>query len=132
MPYLFDDNLALQKVRNEDLIPTLEDCRNSHALRIQPLRERMEEHGAPPLRTAGWWGSFVAAIENGATFISDRVAMSVLATGEEYGIEQYEEHMKNLDSKSYTLVEDELLPAQAQTMQTMTQQHAQGRIQIQH
>ncbi len=113
-------NMAIDKVRNKHLIPTLEECRNSHALRVQPLRERMEAHGAPALRNAGWWGSFVSAVENGATFISDRVAMSVLCAGEDYGFEQYEKNMKDLDSESYELVDSELLPAQSQTLQTMT------------
>lgn len=113
-------NLAIEKVRNKHLIPTLEECRNSHAVRVQPLRERMEAHGAPALRDAGWWGSFVSAVENGATFISDRVAMSVLCAGEDYGFEQYEKNMKDLDSESYDLVDGELLPAQAQTLQTMS------------
>lgn len=113
-------NLAIERVRNKHLIPTLEECRNSHALRIQPLRDRMEEHGVPPLRNSGWWGAFVSSVESGATFISDRVAMSVLAAGEDYGFEQYENNMKDLDTKSYELADEELLTAQAQTLQTMT------------
>ena len=112
-------NLAIEKVKDADLVPTLEQCRNSHALRIQSLRQRMEDHGMQPLRSAGWWGTFTLAIEGGATMISDKVAMSVLAAGEDFGHEQYTEHMKDLDTESFTLVENELLPAQTETLEIM-------------
>lgn len=113
-------NLAIEKVKDAELIPTLEQCRNSHALRIQHLRKRMEDHGKEPLRSSGWWGTFALAIEGGATMISDKVAMSVLAAGEDFGYEQYLDHMKDLDTESFELVEKELLPAQRQTLETMT------------
>lgn len=113
-------NLAIQRVKDVMVIPTLEECRNSHAMRIQFLRDRVERLGAEPPETGGWWGSAARFAEGGASIISDRVAMSVLAAGEDFGYEQYIQHMKDMDSYSYEIAKSQLLPAQSKTLQTMT------------
>lgn len=112
-------NLAIQKIKDQDLVSTLERCRDSHALKMLCLMGRMEELGHSPPKSAGWWGTMVSLVEGAATMLSDKIAINILTAGEEFGFEQYEHHMKDLDSKSYALVKTELLPAQGRTLQTM-------------
>lgn len=111
--------LAIQKVKHAQLIPTLEECCNSHASRVSALQERMEVLNEHPLESSGWWGAVARFVERSASAISDRVAMSVLVAGEDYGLAQYEQYMKDLDAETFSIVENNLLPAQARTLQTM-------------
>jgi hypothetical protein len=72
------------------------------------------------LESSGWWGAIARLVEGGAASISDRVAISVLVAGEDYGFTQYEQHMKDLDVATFAVAENELLPAQGKTLQTIT------------
>lgn len=113
-------NHAIQHVRDTELIPTLENCRNSHAMRVQILQSRLEEMGAQHLKSAGVWGRLTRFIENLGSMISDKFALSVLAAGEDFGFEQYHSHRSSLDVDSRDLVERELLPMQSRTLETMS------------
>jgi hypothetical protein len=112
-------NVAIENVKDVQLISTLEASRNSHALRVATLQERIEILGEDPLESSGWWGAVARFVEHSATLISDRVAMSVLAAGEDYGFGQYEQNMTDLDADSFSVAENELLPAQGRTLQTI-------------
>lgn len=112
-------NFAMQHIRDIDLIPTLETCRNSHAVRVQFLQNRLHQMNTKHVRTAGMWGSLTRFIENCACLFGDKVALSVLAAGEDFGYDQYNRHLSSLDVESKELVEAELLPMQARTLETM-------------
>ncbi|MBX9687982.1 MAG: PA2169 family four-helix-bundle protein [Candidatus Obscuribacterales bacterium] len=112
--------ICLRKAKDLRIIPPLEECKSSHALRIPILKQQLQMLGEEPLDSAGLWGMVCELVESGALFIGDRVAVSVLTAGEDFGFEQYEEHMKDLDNESYLIAEQSLLPAQANTLRTMT------------
>lgn len=112
-------NFAMQHIRDIDLIPTLETCRNSHAVRVQFLQNRLHELGASHAKTAGMWGALTKTIEKCACMMGDKVALSVLAAGEDFGYDQYNNNLSSLDVDSRDLVETELLPMQARTLETM-------------
>lgn len=112
-------NFAMQHIKDVDLIPTLENCRNSHALRVQSLQNRLFALDSGHLRTAGFWGGFTKFIENCASLFGDKVFLTVLSAGEDFGAEQYNNHLSSLDVESRELVESELLPMQNRTFETM-------------
>ncbi len=112
--------LAIDRIKSPELIPLLERCRNSHRLRMNVLGERMSELGKEAENSAGFWGALSNFAEASATLISDRFAITVLAAGEEFGLEQYNLHMKDLDPVSFELCQRELLPAQCRTLENMT------------
>jgi len=109
-------NLAIENVKDESLLPVLEECRNSHAMRVVTLQDRMEYLQENALESSGWWGALARFVEGSATIISDKVALSVLAAGEDYGFTQYEQHIKDLDSETFDVALSELLPEQGKTL----------------
>lgn len=113
-------DLAIARMRDREIIPTLEECRLSHELRVQILQERMDLLAEDHLESSGWWGVVTRFVENSAIVISDRVALSVLTAGEDFGFSQYELHMRDLDPQTYVLAENDLLPAQGRTLETMS------------
>ncbi|HEY9787277.1 MAG TPA: DUF2383 domain-containing protein [Candidatus Obscuribacterales bacterium] len=111
---------AIHRVRDAELIPTLVECRESHALRAERLRQRLIDLGAHPKANAGIWGGIAKIAEAGASIVGDRAAIAILAGGEEYGLDQYTTYQQRLDSESSKLVEDELLPEQMKTQRTLS------------
>jgi hypothetical protein len=112
-------NLAIENVKDESILPILEECRNSHALRVDILQDRMEYMHETALESSGWWGALARFVEGSATFLSDKVALSVLAAGEDYGFSQYELNLKDLDIESYETTISELLPEQGKTLKAI-------------
>lgn len=108
-------NHAIQQVKDISLIPTLEDCRNSHAIRVAKLKERICELGGSSSDDSGVWGTVTALVEGTAALFGDRVVVAVLAGGEEYGTQQYNDNIEQLDMQSRKVVRKELLPAQKAT-----------------
>jgi hypothetical protein len=111
---------ALERVKNENLTPTLQECRTSHSLRAQALRVRLQAIGASPKDDAGFLGGVTGMIEAGAAMLGDRPAVDVLAKTENFSSEQYEIHMRNLAPESLRMATELLLPCQKSTRETMT------------
>jgi hypothetical protein len=112
-------NLAIGKVKDQELIPVLENCRDSHSTKVEELREQLRKLGDRDGEVSGWMGALAIALEGGATIFGDRAALSMLAAGEEYGLEQTKEWMASVDDESFDLIEHELLPEQEKTYKTM-------------
>lgn len=112
-------NEIIQKVKDINLIPTLQECRDSHALRIRTLRIRLKDLGVTPRKDAGFMGALIRFIEGGAAMIGDRTALQVLAVGENYGSEQYQLYLRALAPASWRLVTEELVPSQRKTEHVM-------------
>ena len=111
---------AIQNVKDSELILTLQNCLNSHALRVQQLKDCLEYLGASPRETAGLWGGVARLVEGGASMMSDSAAITVLAAGEDYGLREYETHIDRLDPTSSKVVTEQLLPAQRMTHWTIS------------
>lgn len=111
---------ALQRVKDTELIPTLQECRNSHAKRVQKLRDMLIERGALPRENTGLMGGLARFVEGGASMLNDTAAIAVLATGEEFGLRQYEQLMPALASDMWDKAEQELLPGQRKTQRTIS------------
>ncbi|CAM6002448.1 unnamed protein product [Sphagnum balticum] len=112
--------LAIRKVKDQELIPVLETCRDSHAVKVKELREQLQKLGDREGESTGWFGALATAVEGGATIFGDRAVLSLLAAGEGYGLEQTKECMAKVDDdESFDFVEHELLPEQLKTCHTM-------------
>lgn len=106
---------AIQKVKDTELISTLEQCRNSHAVRIMMLRECLQNLGVIPSESAGVWGWFAQLVEGGATIVSDQAAIATLTAGEYFGLDQYRKTMNSVDPESWKIIQKEVIPRQEQT-----------------
>lgn len=106
---------AIEKVKAEPAMLTLQDCHRSHVQRVEVLRQHIILLGGTPATDSGPWGGFAKLVEGGATVLGDKAAISALEEGEDYGIRDYKDHLPDLDGESRELVEQRLMPAQQQT-----------------
>jgi hypothetical protein len=110
---------AIQRVKDEHVMPILYSCRNSHALRAEILGVRLKAIGGTPRNSAGLIGGFITLVEGGAALLGKRPAVKFLSTVENIGTEQYQACMKSLAPDSWKIVDEELLPGQKKTDLTM-------------
>lgn len=113
-------DIALNKVKDEESQHALQKCRDSHALRSRLLGYRLDCLNAHSEEGSGFWGTVTRAATSTAGLFGPRVLVSLLSAGEDYGFEQYDRHMKDLDSDSFELAETGLLPAQGESLHLMT------------
>jgi demethoxyubiquinone hydroxylase (CLK1/Coq7/Cat5 family) len=79
-------------------------------LRTRIARLRME-----PAASSGVWGAFARALQAGADLLGDRAAIAVLEQGEERDLARHSSELGTTDSRTWKLIESELLPEQRRT-----------------
>jgi demethoxyubiquinone hydroxylase (CLK1/Coq7/Cat5 family) len=116
---------ALDKLSNSAARAQLEECRRSHELRVQQLRNEVVRRGGRPDDSSGAWGAFAKLVEGGATAFGEKAAIAALEEGEDHGLRLYKADLEKLDPASRTLVETDMLPAQERTHRSLsTLKHA--------
>lgn len=103
------------KFSNPSIPQQLRECHRSHQMRVDILREEIEEAGGTPAEDAGAWGAFANAVEGGAALLGERAAINALESGEDHGLADYRRDLDQLDAEARELVEMELLPEQERT-----------------
>ncbi len=103
---------ALEKLTNSPVRAELEDCRQSHALRVQKLREQVMRLGGRPDESSGAWGTFAKLVAGSAKAFGEKAAIAALEEGEDHGLRLYKGDIDKLDPASRALVEADVLPAQ--------------------
>ena len=108
--------IALDKIdRGSTSRPTLETCQLSHARRVAALTRRIAELGGKPAEGSGPWGVFAKAVEQTASVLGEKVAISALEEGEDHGLHDYQDDLDKLDPDARQIVVAELLPEQQRT-----------------
>lgn len=116
---------ALEKLTNSPVRAELEDCRQSHALRVQKLREQVMRLGGRPDESSGAWGTFAKLVAGSAKAFGEKAAIAALEEGEDHGLRLYKGDIDKLDPASRALVEADVLPAQERTHRSLsTLKHA--------
>ena len=57
----------------------------------------IEEHGGEPSKGAGAWGAFAKAVEGTSKLLGNKAALKARKEGEEHGLKEYEEALKDKD-----------------------------------
>jgi uncharacterized protein (TIGR02284 family) len=96
---------ALEKVGNEPGTEELHRLRTDHRDAADALWHHIEQHGGKPSEGSGPWGSFAKAVEGTAKIFGDAAALKALKEGEEHGLKDYEEALR-----------DQNLPADCQAL----------------
>lgn len=106
-------NQAIAKFGSDPERRALEGIRAEHQRSVSRLREHLIDMGATPASDSGAWGSFAKAVEGTAKLLGESPALKALEEGEEHGIDEYEEALRNPDvmSEIKTVIRAELLPA---------------------
>jgi demethoxyubiquinone hydroxylase (CLK1/Coq7/Cat5 family) len=115
----YDKALATE-ISNPSVEQQLRECHRSHQMRVDILREEIEEVGGTPSETSGAWGAFANLVEGGATLLGERATIATLESGEDHGLADYQREMDSLDAEARELVEMELLPEQERTHDIMS------------
>lgn len=105
---------AVAKIDDRRHVP-LQDNLDCHTRRVQALHERIVASGGTPVAGSGMWGTFAGLVERSATLLGRDAAIAALEEGEDMGLRDYRESLTQLDDRTRTWVEHELLPAQVRT-----------------
>lgn len=112
---------ALEKVEGAPLRTQLQDCMQSHARRVDVLRQQIQSLGGEPADGSGIWGTFAKAIEGGAKVLGEKVAISALEEGEDHGRNEYRQELDKLDEMTRAFVQSRIMPEQERTHGAMSQ-----------
>jgi uncharacterized protein (TIGR02284 family) len=105
---------ALEKVAGQPGAQQLSEVHRDHAEAASVLREHVTRYGGDPADDSGIWGTFARAVEATAKVFGDKSALKALKEGEEHGLKDYQDALKeeNLPSECVALIRDRLLPKQ--------------------
>ncbi|MEK7952392.1 DUF2383 domain-containing protein [Luteolibacter soli] len=103
---------ALEKFENDTERSTLRAIQNDHQHSAARLREHLVDMGAEPATDSGAWGAFAKAVEGTAKMLGESPALAALQQGEEHGVDEYEEALRNKDvmDEIKTVIRQQLLP----------------------
>jgi rubrerythrin len=105
-------NQALEKFDTEVERSSLQAIRRDHEASAASLREHIRDMGATPSTESGAWGTFAQAVEGTAKMLGESPALAALQQGEEHGIDEYEEALRNPDvmEEIKGVIRQQLLP----------------------
>ena len=114
-------NQAIAKFDNDPERRALEGIRSDHERSVNRLREHLLDMGATPSTDSGAWGSFAQAVEGTAKLLGESPALKALEEGEEHGMNEYEEALRNPEvmSEIKTVIRGELMPALSEHVATL-------------
>lgn len=112
---------AIAKFDSDPARSALEDIRFDHEASASRLRDHLAEMGGEAATDSGIWGEFAKAVEGSAKVFGDSAALTALETGEEHGIKEYEEALRNPDvmDEIKTVIRTRLLPALTEHIATL-------------
>jgi len=99
---------AMTKFEDQHALADLQKIREDHARAVVLLREKAAQFGAMPVESSGPWTAFEAAV----TGSGNMLGYAALKQGEQQGINEYEEALKNEDvnPECKEMIRAELLP----------------------
>ena len=105
-------NQALEKFDSDLERSALVSIQNDHQHSASRLREHLVDMGAEPATDSGVWGTFAKAVEGTAKLLGESPALTALQQGEEHGIDEYEEALRNTGvmDEIKTVIRQQLLP----------------------
>jgi uncharacterized protein (TIGR02284 family) len=112
---------ALDKVEAAPLRTQLQDCMQSHARRVDVLRQQIQMLGGTPSEGSGVWGAFAKAVEGSAKAFGEKAAISALEEGEDHGRNEYRQELDKLDDSSRAFVQSRIMPEQERTHSALSQ-----------
>lgn len=88
-----------------------------HRRALAVLEEAAEGTDEAGTNGSGPWGAFSRAVEKGASWMGDRMALKALKEGEDHGLKEYKTALAQenaVPARLRPLIESELLPHQAE------------------
>ena len=112
---------AIEKFSSEPERAALQAIRTDHVNSAARLCDHLVDMGATPATNSGAWGSFAKAVEGSAKLLGESPALAVLEEGEEHGIGEYDEALRNpgVMDEIKTVIRQELQPPLGKHVSTL-------------
>lgn len=104
---------ALEKVGDDEAgKQDLRRIEYEHEEALNVLQEHMSDLAFDVPEDSGLWGDWAKTVEGTAKLFGDKAAIKALKEGEEYGVHEYEQALRNeaLDAEIRQLISTDLLP----------------------
>jgi uncharacterized protein (TIGR02284 family) len=114
---------ALEKVGDQPGALQLNTLYRDHMEAASLLEEQVRNTGGHPSRSSGPWGAWAKTIQTIANFLSESSALKALKEGEEHGLKDYRQAVRepDLPPESRTLIQNRLLAQQEQHVRVIEQ-----------
>lgn len=116
-------NAVLGKIKDTTEKSALEQMLQDHQHAVDNLKRFAEPEFEAKADSSGPWGAMTTAFAGGASFFGDKAALAALRVGEQHGLDEYQEAIKDdsINQEVRTLIQNELLPNQKKHLQTINQ-----------
>jgi demethoxyubiquinone hydroxylase (CLK1/Coq7/Cat5 family) len=112
---------ALDKVPDSGTTrTTLEECLQSHQLRVNALTSEVQRLGGSPSQGSGSWGAFAKLVEGGAKLFGEKAAIAALEEGEDHGRDDYRRELSKLDGEARAIMSTKIIPEQERTHRALS------------
>jgi len=103
---------AMQKFEDQAMLADLRQIRVEHDHAVGLLRAKVLESGGSLPESSEPWGAFAAAVTGADKLAGPATALTALLQGEEHGINEYEDALKNpdVDPVCKDVIRRDLLP----------------------
>ncbi len=114
---------VMGKIKDNGERSALEKMCKDHQRAVESLKRFAELKYEAKTESSGPWGAFTTAFAGGASFFGDKAALAALKVGEQHGINEYQEAIKDgsINLEVRELIKNELLPNQERHLQTINQ-----------
>jgi uncharacterized protein (TIGR02284 family) len=112
------DKVAADATPNAGL---LREIQEEHGRAAQGIRDRIREIGGEAADSSGAWGAWAKTVQSTMNLLGDTSSLKALKEGEEHGLHDYERAVKDVDSTSAQLLQNQLIPAQRRHIDLLDQ-----------
>ncbi len=114
---------AMKRLDDDPGAARLLALRDEHRSAANTLRQQVHQCGGKPDQGSGLWGAWSRLVEATATLMGGAAALKALKEGEEHGIKDYEEALKqdDLPVECKSLIQTQLLPQTRQHVAELDQ-----------
>jgi predicted KAP-like P-loop ATPase len=108
----------LNRLKNETEVQELRAIREDHIKARDTLRTYLGSDVSSEESKAGPWSTFSSAFTGGASLFGDKAVISALKVGEQHGLNEYEQALKDdsIQPELRQMISSELLPQQRRHM----------------
>lgn len=111
----------IPRVKDVKEVSELTKFKDDHTKAVDILKRFENAEFTGEVDSAGPWGTFASAFTGGASFFGDKAAINALKVGEQHGLNEYKEALKDRDiaPELKTVIESQLIPQQINHLSTI-------------
>lgn len=99
----------------------LQEMQEDHVRAADLLRDRVKDLGGEPSDTSGAWGAWAQTVQGAANLFGDTSALKSLKEGEEHGLKDYEDAMRDVDPITADVIRAQCIPTQRRHIDLLDQ-----------